>query len=350
MWRFKPSGGSLNHTHHVANYPCWENFMATKLYQMCIIDLLISVGAIGVKLFARWSIIQCIVGLKLAKRRDVNPEFELCEETLRLCYKQMLLWSAYPLVPLLTILGVLEITFFIYVKKAIVLNTIRMTGAIVLTSKTINVVNFLFVLSLLAIFIFYGLIMVNLQPSLDCGPFRNMTCFGDPINELLDQSGVTGRYLLLLIKSVPAHIIITVIVTLVIYYYKCLANSRALTIDLLKEQVMNERHNKRLTLARIRKRKINNCEPRPSTHQAPGTLSKQQAIERVHKFANPRFEKQNSRRSLLVTVENTGTAKKGTTRVLMPRKDTIIEQIPKVAMEILMKVSNFHQLQRKTIY
>ena len=88
--------------------------------------------------------------------------FDITEEILDLCYKQMIVWSLFPIAPLMTVIAVFETVAVFYMKRWVAMG--YHTRTMVLTSQTVNVVNALFLLSLVAIFAFYGIMISNFAP------------------------------------------------------------------------------------------------------------------------------------------------------------------------------------------
>ena len=86
-------------------------------------------------------------------------EFDITEEILDLCYKQMIVWSLLPIAPLMTVIAVFETVVVFYMKRWVAMG--YQTRTMILTSHTVNVVNALFLLSLVAIFAFYGTMRDN---------------------------------------------------------------------------------------------------------------------------------------------------------------------------------------------
>ena len=228
----------------VSDLNCWENHMAGKIYQLWVVHYFVSWGYTLIKKVLR------VVGRQVFKVD--RGGFDITEEILDLCYKQMIVWSVFPIAPLMTVVAVLETVATFYFKKWVAMSgTSRSHTRLVLTSHTANVINTLFLLSLLAIFTFYGVLSSNFAPSAECGPFRGFPSFGALFTEMTASFGDVQTFVMSTLRSITATIIIIIVFSVGLYYYKCSGDSKDVKIRLLEERVRMEQRDKAYLLSKV---------------------------------------------------------------------------------------------------
>ncbi|KAL5265731.1 hypothetical protein ACHWQZ_G006442 [Mnemiopsis leidyi] len=228
----------------ISDFNCWENHLAAKIYQLWIIHHLI---------FWVYTALKKVFSVALRELFKINfITFDITEEILDLCYKQMIVWSLFPIAPLMTIVAVFETVIVFYIKRWVAMG--YQTRTMILTSQTVNVVNALFLLSLVAIFAFYGIVVSNFAPSQYCTPFRGQSSFSDLFQDITAPLGVVQDYIIMTLKSITATIIIIVVFSLILYYYKCAGSSKNVKIKLLEERIKWEQKDKAFLLAKLSKK------------------------------------------------------------------------------------------------
>ena len=253
----------------VSSFPdimnCWENHLASKIYQMWIVHHLVFWVVAFFRKFMS-------VALRRVSKRDLIG-FDITEEILNLCYKQMIVWSLFPIAPLITVVAVFETVIVFYIKRWVAMGYQART--IILTSQTVNVVNALFLLSLVAIFAFYGIMVSNFAPSAHCGPFRGQTSFSDLFETMTAALGVVQKYTIMTLRSITATIIIIVVFSLVLYYYKCAGASKDVKIKLLEERIKWGQEDKAFLLTKVSKRSPRREHNILSEHEGSSSFSSQ---------------------------------------------------------------------------
>ena len=227
-----------------SDFKCWENHLASKIYQLWIIHHII---------FWVYTALKKFVSVATRKMFKINlMEFDITEEILDLCYKQMIVWSLFPIAPLMTVIAVFETVVVFYMKRWVAMG--YQTRTMILTSHTVNVVNALFLLSLVAIFAFYGIMISNFAPSHHCSPYRGLSSYSDLFQDMTAALGVVQKYIIMTLRSITATVIIIVVFSLVLHYYQCAGNSKSVKIKLLEERIMWEQKDKAFLLAKISNR------------------------------------------------------------------------------------------------
>ena len=220
---------------------CWENHLASTIYQLWIIHYIVFFGYILIRKIFTIFVEKCF--------KKTLDAFDITEEILDLCYKQMIVWSIFPVAPLMTVFAVFETVIAFYVKRWVAMSSRSRT--MVLTSHTVNVVNALFLLSLLSIFVFYGVMVSNFAPSPSCTPFRGYSSFGELFTEMTTSLGVVQTYFIATFRSVTATVIIILVFSLALYYYKCAGDSKNVKIRILEERIKMEQKDKAFLLSKI---------------------------------------------------------------------------------------------------
>ena len=245
-----PSGGKTEDWQTPQNtlfYNCWEDYIASQLYQLIMIDFIIFCTTLLLS-----EVLRSVLATRVSFFRDklglTKSEFNIPKEILNLVYKQMIFWSAFYFAPLLPVMAVIEVTVTFYLKKWSAISNVVPPKTVVLNNQSTFTINALFLISLLIVFVFIGLIIFNFHPSTTCGPFRGQASFTESFSSVIDQSGVFKRYIIDNVRATSVFIILVILVALVVYYYHSLANSRNVTIRLLREQVRNEIADKKFLL------------------------------------------------------------------------------------------------------
>jgi len=287
-----PSGGNTEDwqtPHNTLFYNCWEDYIASQLYQLIMIDFIIFCTTLLLS-----EVLRGVLVTRVSFFRDklglTKSEFNIPKEILNLVYKQMIFWSAFYFAPLLPVMAVIEVTVIFYLKKWSAISNVIPPKTVVLNNQSTFTINALFLISLLIVFVFIGLIIFNFHPSTTCGPFRGQASFTESFSSVIDQSGVFKRYIIDNVRTTSVFIILVILVALVVYYYHSLANSRNVTIRLLREQVRNEIADKKflLDLAQDKGPKpqeITESKAKGKPTDKRNNLRRQSS--RIHGFANP---------------------------------------------------------------
>jgi ABC-type sugar transport system permease subunit len=152
----------------------------------------------------------------------------------------------------MTVIAVFETVVVFYMKRWVAMG--YQTRTMILTSHTVNVVNALFLLSLVAIFAFYGIMISNFAPSQHCSPFRGLSSYSDLFQDMTAALGVVQKYIIMTLRSITATVIIIVVFSLILHYYQCAGNSKSVKIKLLEERIMWEQKDKAFLLAKMSNR------------------------------------------------------------------------------------------------
>ena len=237
-----PSGGMLQEWQNDNNtliFNCWENYVGTQLYQLIMVDFLITCIII---VFGE--VFLAFLALRVPVFRErfglTKPEFNIPREILDLVYKQMILWSGYFFSPLLPVVGVIEVVIIFYFKKASALHNLLPPQKVIVHSKSMSHINVLFLIAILFVFVFNGLIIFNFVPSINCGPFRGLSSFCTPFVDAVRSMTFMSDYIVANLKMTSVVILLLIIIALVIYYYKSVAAARGTMIKLLREQIRME--------------------------------------------------------------------------------------------------------------
>ncbi|KAL5248323.1 hypothetical protein ACHWQZ_G017491 [Mnemiopsis leidyi] len=293
----KPSGGIMETWQRDNNtllYNCWENYIGAQLYQLCIIDFIVFCTSLFFSEVLRNILIN---NIKWFRSKVEQPEFNIPKEILDLCYKQMIFWSAIFFSPLMCCVAVIEVIVIFYLRKASALRNVRPPQKVVLTSQSSSMVNAVFLVSLIFVFVFVGLVIFQFKPSAHCGPFRGKTKIHEPLGLLIENSGGFKTYIYDNLKMTAVIVSIVIIVLLIIYYFKSLAASRNLTIKLLRHQIKVEHVDKQFLIEHIKSQitgkpvqegKKDGTVSRMSHSQLSGELAnKTKKNMTIHRYANP---------------------------------------------------------------
>ena len=290
----QPSGGMLEEWQNDNNtllYNCWENYIGTQLYQLIMVDFIIACAVI---LFGE--VLYTFLATRVSFFRErlglTKKEFNIPREILDLVYKQMILWSGYFFSPLLPVVGVIEVVVIFYFKKASALHNLLPPGKVIVHSESISHINGLFLIAILFVFVFNGLIIFNFVPSITCGPFRELHSFASPFINAVRANDFFTRYIIDNLKMTSVLILIVIVTGLVIYYYKSVAAARGKMVELLKEQVRMEMADKQFILGQKTKGGASGPDPKSWRKESLSVRKSKlsQMASKLHTFAHPSIE------------------------------------------------------------
>lgn len=230
-------------------YNCWENFIGTELYRLIIIDFAVFVIAL---LTTEWLRRLMVENNRFIREKLGITQFNITKEVLDICYKQMIFWSALFFSPLVSVVAFVEIVLMFYFKKISALRNVRPPEKVILNSSSSSIINIVFIISLLVVFVPIGLIIFTFNPSSDCGPFQGHDKFIDPLNTIIDKSGSFKEIILDNLKMTSVVVVIVVVTVIVIHFFYSLSAARQLTIQLLREQIKVENADKKFLIEQMK--------------------------------------------------------------------------------------------------
>ncbi|KAL5247708.1 hypothetical protein ACHWQZ_G019553 [Mnemiopsis leidyi] len=270
-------------------YNCWENFIGSELYRLIIIDFAVFVVAL---LTTEWLRRLMVDHNRFIREKMGITEFNITKEVLDICYKQMIFWAALFFSPLVSVVAFIEIILMFYFKKISALRNVRPPEKVILNSSSSTIINIVFIISLLVVFVPIGFIIFTFKPSDKCGPFQNYDSFIEPVNAIIDKSGAFKDIILDNLKMTSVVVVIVVVTIIIIYFFYSLSSARQLTIQLLREQIKSENADKKFLIEQMKNVRNPNSSSSVIEDKIPDKRKekKKKTSSNVGSYANPNLK------------------------------------------------------------
>ncbi|XP_058118443.1 transmembrane channel-like protein 7 [Anopheles ziemanni] len=228
---------------------CWETFVGQQFYKLFIVDfathfLVTFFVNFPRALFARHS------SSRVAKFIG-EQEFELSKHVLDVIYSQTLCWLGTFYTPFLPAIAAVLTFLMFYIKKFACLVNSNPSAMLYRASRS----NSLFMSTLLISFtvalvpVVYAL--AELVPSRSCGPFRGLPSVWDRAIAAFMKLPLFFRNVLFFFGTASFAIPCFVVLTFFIYYYYAVSTANRHMVQVLKQQLVLEGHDKQFLLSRL---------------------------------------------------------------------------------------------------
>ncbi|XP_077490271.1 uncharacterized protein LOC144101114 isoform X1 [Amblyomma americanum] len=233
---------------------CWETAVGQQIYKLTILDFIVGVTLVFVVECPRKLIVtrfQC----KLAKIIG-QQEFNIPNRVLDLVYSQTLCWLGTFYCPLLPAVTMIKYFIIFYVQKFTLMNNSAPSQTPYRASRSNTFFVIVLLLALFLAVIPFAYALVEIQPSLSCGPFQQYLFTWQVVPELIHswRNRAWGWYVVKAIDfltSVAFGVPVVVVLAISIYYYYSVAAAHAHMEKVLKDKLVLEGKDKQFLLARI---------------------------------------------------------------------------------------------------
>ncbi|XP_017462476.1 PREDICTED: transmembrane channel-like protein 7 isoform X1 [Rhagoletis zephyria] len=232
------------------SYKCWETFVGQQFYKLVLTDFVSH-------LFVTFcfNLPRAILALYFDSNTFVKfvceQEFELSKHALDIVYLQTICWigSFYmPFLPALTIV----ITFLMfYVKKFQCLVNSKPTKILYGTSRSNSLFMFVLLISFIVSVIVLTYAFSEVTPSVACGPFRGLkTVWDAPLSTFMGMPAFFKDFVFFF--GTPGFVIpCFFVLTLLLYYFYAVSDANKNMVEVLKNQLVLEGHDKKFLLTRL---------------------------------------------------------------------------------------------------
>lgn len=233
---------------------CWETAVGQQIYKLTMLDFIVGVTLVFVVECPRKLIFtrcQC----KLAK--VIGPqEFNIPNRVLDLVYSQTLCWLGTFYCPFLPAITFIKYFIIFYVQKFTLMNNSAPSQTPYRASRS----NTFFVIVLLLALVFavipFAYALVEIQPSLSCGPFQKFSFTWEVVPNVINswKDHPWGWYVVKAVDfltSVAFGVPVVAVLAISIYYYYSVAAAHAHMEKVLKDKLVLEGKDKQFLLARI---------------------------------------------------------------------------------------------------
>lgn len=228
---------------------CWETYVGQQIYKLVITDFSIHVVTTFFVNFPR-SIIAKKFDNKFAKFIG-EQQYDLPKNVLDVIYSQTLCWLGAFFAPLLPAVATVIGFFMFYIKKFVCLVNSTPSSNVYRASRSNSMFMFVLLIAHCLAVIPVALSIAEIKPSENCGPFR-----GNPLiwNYVIDQFEKLPEYLrnaVFLIGTAWFTIPVFIILVLCLYYYSAVTDANKHMVEVLKNQLILEGHDKQFLLNRL---------------------------------------------------------------------------------------------------
>lgn len=228
---------------------CWETFVGQQFYKLIITD------------FVTHFIITFFINFPrslVAKHSDSrfakfigDQEFELSKHVLDVVYSQTLCWLGSFYAPFLPAIAAVLNFFMFYIKKFACLVNSKPSAILYRTSRSNSLFMFVLLLSFVVAVIPIVYAVAEIIPSKSCGPFRGLNYVWEwAILAFLKMPNIFQNFIFFLGTAgfaIPSFIVLT----LFLYYYYAVSVANKHMVEVLKNQLVLEGHDKQFLLNRL---------------------------------------------------------------------------------------------------
>ncbi|XP_077526350.1 uncharacterized protein LOC144138117 isoform X1 [Haemaphysalis longicornis] len=233
---------------------CWETAVGQQIYKLTILDFIVGVTLVFVVECPRKLIVtrcQC----KLAKVIG-QQEFNIPNRVLDLVYSQTLCWLGTFYCPLLPAITMVKYFIIFYVQKFTLMSNSAPSQTPYRASRSNTFFVIVLLLALFLAVIPFAYALVEIQPSLSCGPFQKYQSTWQVVPETIHSWGTHawGWYVVKAVDfftSVAFGVPVVVVLMVCIYYYYSVAAAHTHMEKVLKDKLVLEGKDKQFLLARI---------------------------------------------------------------------------------------------------
>lgn len=228
---------------------CWETFIGQQFYKLLIVDFVTQIFVTFFVNFPR-SMFAKHSERKFAKLIG-EQEFELPRHVLDVVYSQTICWLGCFYSPVLPGIAVILNFVMFYVKKFACLVNSRPSAILYRASRSNSLFMFILLLSFVAAIVPIVYSIVEIVPSRSCGPFRGLSSVWEQaVVTFLTWPKVIQNFMFFL-GTAGFAIPCFVVLLLFLYYYVTVAGANKHMVEVLKNQLILEGHDKQFLLNRL---------------------------------------------------------------------------------------------------
>nr|XP_023027754.1 transmembrane channel-like protein 7 [Leptinotarsa decemlineata] len=228
---------------------CWETFVGQQIYKLLLTDFAVHVFLTLIVNFLR-SLLAKHIENKMVKF-FCEQTFDLPRHALDIVYTQTLCWFGIFFAPLLSLLAAMIFFILFYIKKFACVVNCKPNNVIYRASKTNSM--FMFVLLVSCIFVIFPLAYVSfkLEPSRNCGPFRDQTFVWDLVGNLFSYTPMWIQSIFYFFSTAGFGFLCFIVIVLILFYYRVVNSANRHLVEVLKNQLVLEGHDKQFLLDRL---------------------------------------------------------------------------------------------------
>ncbi|KRT78208.1 hypothetical protein AMK59_7711 [Oryctes borbonicus] len=225
---------------------CWENSLGQEIYRLILFDFFFSVVFISLFEVARY--------LLHKKFKIIQaPEFDISGNTFSVIYNQTLFWLGFFFAPMLGVVIALKLFLTWYVRSWILLKFCvppKKSWRAAQTETLFLIIAFLS--SLLLLFV-HGYIMIRVETSEDCGPFKLVTFMHEIFLNDIGQLETGNKSLVILVFISKPGVIALVLIglSMLVYYLRSKSVAQRDFVTFLRRRLVLASQDKEFLLRHI---------------------------------------------------------------------------------------------------
>lgn len=229
--------------------PCWETFVGQQFYKLLVVDFVTHIFVTFVVNFPR-ALLARHINTKFT-RFIGEQEFELSKHVLDIVYSQTLCWLGTFYSPFVPAIAVVLHFFMFYIKKFACLINSKPSAILYRTSRS----NSLFMSVLLCSYTMAVIPIVyaaaEILPSPSCGPFRGLPSVWQAAIDAFLKLPKFCQDIIFFFGTAGFAVPCFVILILFLYYYYAVSAANKHMVEMLKNQLVLEGHDKQFLLNRL---------------------------------------------------------------------------------------------------
>lgn len=227
---------------------CWETFIGQQFYKLFIVDF---VTHIFVTFFVNFPRALIARHMNNAFARFIEMDFELSKHVLDVVYSQTLCWLGTFYAPFLPAIAAVLIFFMFYIKKFACLVNSKPSAILYRASRSNSLFMIILLLSFTIAIIPVVYTIAEIMPSRSCGPFRGLHSTWDRAIEAFMKLPEFLRNIVFFFGTSSFAIPCFIVLILFLYYYYSVSAANKHMVQVLKNQLVLEGHDKQFLLNRL---------------------------------------------------------------------------------------------------
>lgn len=228
---------------------CWETFVGQQFYKLFILDFVTHVFVTFFVNFPR-ALLARHIDSKFT-RFIGEQEFELSKHVLDIVYSQTLCWLGTFYTPFLPIIAVCLHFFMFYIKKFACLVNSKPSAVLYRASRSNSLFMFVLLLSFVLAVIPIVYAAAEIMPSRSCGPFRGLNSVWDAAIQSFLKLPLFCQNVIFFLATAKFAVPCFVVLILFLYYYYAVSVANKHMVEVLKNQLVLEGHDKQFLLNRL---------------------------------------------------------------------------------------------------
>lgn len=227
---------------------CWETFVGQQFFKLFIVDF---VTHIFVTFFVNFPRALIAKNMNNAFSRFIEMDFELSKHVLDVVYSQTICWLGTFYAPFLPAIAAVLLFFMFYIKKFACLVNSKPSAILYRASRSNSLFMIILLLSFTIAIIPVVYAIAEIMPSRSCGPFRGLQSTWDRAIEAFEKLPEFLRNIVFFFGTSSFAIPCFIVLILFLYYYYSVSAANKHMVQVLKNQLVLEGHDKQFLLNRL---------------------------------------------------------------------------------------------------